>query len=157
MKINPDAEIRSQQKKESLNGIEGIAFRDDIEKLREELKQSEIKLDRLKQVFSILLKAFKYKIGEFREAVFSLLGYKLDIADNAVISLLSVYAFSPNDTICVQKGENSLQLLETPFLSNAVYGISKEVEIYYKRGKSIPALLAGVTLNLWEKSTIQVS
>lgn len=96
------------------------------------------------------------KINEFREIVFSTLGYKLDINENSVVSLLSVFAFSPSDQICFKKDQNSMILLESEFIRDSKGGVAKEVEIYYKRGGSIPALLAGITLSLWEKTTIQV-
>lgn len=126
-----------------------------VQMLKNELENSNKRNERLKQVVRTN-KAFKDKIHEFRELVCCILGYKIDLIDQYA-NLLSIYAFSPDDLISFKLDPNGMVLMETTFVSDVQNGVGKEVEIYYKRGRSVPAMLAAVTIGLWERSTIQVT
>ena len=114
--------------------------------LEKELETANKNLDRLKQVF-------RQKIKEFREAVYSLLGYKLDLLQSGEIRLLSNFCFNENDFLLFEKDsevQGQLVLKETEF----TFQLQNEIDLYLKKRNSIPAFLCAVTLLLWEKSTL---
>lgn len=107
----------------------------------------EKKLQRFKEIF-------KKKVATFKEAVYLLTGYKLDLRENGAsrptdIELKSVYAESSEDCIRFQLIDGRLDLIETEF----VKGLSGSILPYLTTFHSIPAFLATVTLDLFGRTT----
>ncbi|KAN0023356.1 hypothetical protein ACTFIU_011526 [Dictyostelium citrinum] len=115
-----------------------------------QINDSEKKMDRLKQIF-------KQKINEFREAVYALLGFKIDVDTNNRYKLQSMYAERESDFLMFQqspsqsnnKGKIQMELLETEFTRN----LDKEIKAYLFACKSIPSFLSQVTIELFSKQT----
>ena len=107
-----------------------------------------------------LKEIFKEKISSYREAVYLLTGFKIDLhsaeggagSQHPRLRLRSVYAERPEDSLIFQWTEStSLELLETPFISEHV---DRKLLALLRSSNSIPAFLASVTLDLFEKQTI---
>jgi mitotic spindle assembly checkpoint protein MAD1 len=106
-----------------------------------------------------LKEMFKERITSFREAVYLLTGYKVDLytaEDDAKagqeckrLRLRSMYAESPDDSLIFQWRGETLELLETPFASK----IDPKLFSYLNRSNSVPAFLSNVTIELFENQT----
>jgi len=99
---------------------------------------------------------FREHIALFREAVYLLTGFKVDMitaaGPNPKFRLRSMYAPSEADTLLFQFGEGSrqLELLDTPFATT----LDSKILVYLRQCNSIPAFLSNITLNLFESSTL---
>lgn len=118
-----------------------------ITDLQEQLSNSEKKLARLMEIF-------KQKIKQFREVVFTLLGYQIDMQSDGSIKLRSLYAFHEDDWIEFRRDDltKGMKLMESSFLIQ----YSEELERFVRKGNSIPAFLSSVTNSLWDKSTMAI-
>jgi mitotic spindle assembly checkpoint protein MAD1 len=103
-----------------------------------------------------LKEVFRKEMGKFREAVYLLTGFKVDMenCDNPRLRLRSMYAARKDDRLDFQwktKGEDrGLQLLHSPTAA----ALSDEVEVYLKKFHSIPGFLSAATLKLLEATTL---
>lgn len=107
-----------------------------------------------------LKESFREQIGKFREGVYLLTGFKIDMmADSTPLrfKVRSLYAEREEDHLIfawpnVKKGEavTSLDLLDTPQAQLLAQDQSFE---YMTKFKSLPAFLASVQLGLFEKQT----
>jgi mitotic spindle assembly checkpoint protein MAD1 len=107
-----------------------------------------------------LKESFREQIGKFREGVYLLTGFKIDMmADSTPLrfKVRSLYAEREEDHLMfawpnVKKGEavTSLDLLDTPQAQLLAQDQSFE---YMTKFKSLPAFLASVQLGLFEKQT----
>ncbi|EDO29862.1 predicted protein, partial [Nematostella vectensis] len=71
-----------------------------VQDVKAQLSSSELKNQRLKEVFS-------RKIQEFREACYALTGYKIDVVRDKKYRLQSMYAERANDDLLFEVGTNS--------------------------------------------------
>lgn len=111
--------------------------------LRKQMERSELKNQRLKEVF-------QKKIQEFRSVCYVLTGYQVDITTENQYRLTSVYAEHMDDSLLFKKGSNgSMQLMETEFSTT----LDEMVALHLHHQKSIPAFLSAVTLDLFSKQT----
>lgn len=106
-----------------------------------------------------LKEMFKERITSFREAVYLLFGYKLDLinSENETegpkrLRLRSMFAESPEDSLLFQWKGEVLELLETPFASK----LDSKLFTLLNTSNSIPAFLSNVTLELFENQTFMV-
>ncbi|CAM9649065.1 unnamed protein product [Lampetra planeri] len=115
-----------------------------IADLRKQLESAELKNLRLKEVFQM-------KIQEFRNAYYSLTGYKMDGSTEGQYKLSSMYAERENDyllfKVCANAGQ--MQLLETEFSQ----GLSDLISLHLHQQKSIPVFLSAITLELFSRQT----
>lgn len=94
------------------------------------------------------LEKYKTHFKRIFRLIQGLFGYKMVInKDN--IELLSIYAFNSDDLFVFKETGDSVQLLENDF----VRAWQKEVELYLIKGRSVPGLLSGVTLELFNTKT----
>ncbi|RLN55728.1 hypothetical protein BBJ28_00011713 [Nothophytophthora sp. Chile5] len=125
----------------------------DIEKLRQENALLRSKLEKLTGVADTEL--FRDQIRQYREAVFLLTGFKVDLKRSngmELLTLRSVYADHDDDELLVRMEANgSLELLETEYCSQ----INQRVFAYLTTCRSFPAFLSTLTLHLFEKQTFQ--
>lgn len=135
------AKIQPDESGNCFNSAAGLT------ELQEQLASSEKKLTRLMEIF-------KQKIKQFREIVFLLLGYQIDLQSDGGIRLRSLYAFHEDDWIEFRRDEVSkgMKLMESPFLAQ----YPEELERFVRKGNSIPAFLSHVTSSLWDKSTMAI-
>uniref|UniRef100_A0A674NBA4 Mitotic spindle assembly checkpoint protein MAD1 n=1 Tax=Takifugu rubripes TaxID=31033 RepID=A0A674NBA4_TAKRU len=111
--------------------------------LRKQMESSELKNQRLKEVF-------QRKIQEFRTVCYILTGYQMDITTENQYRLTSVYAEHMDDSLLFKKGSNgSMQLMETEFSKT----LGEMVSLHLHHQKSIPAFLSAVTLDLFSRQT----
>lgn len=118
-------------------------------KLMDTIKQKEKMIQRLKEVFSA-------KSSEFREAVYSLLGYKLDFLPNGRVRLTSMYAEQTDHafifdgeagTMQLSAGESTSVDKANPFLAS----VNNLISYWSGERHSIPGMLSALTLELLEK------
>lgn len=133
-------------------------LKEENQRMKEELKDKEKRMMRLKEVWT-------GKALEFREAVYSLLGYKLDFQSTGRVKLTSMYSpssdcsfhFSSDEpgpaasgVVADREGTGTMQLTGG---GNEMWVNSLDPLIRYwvvERG-SIPCFLSSVTLNLWKE------
>eukprot|EP00516_Mucochytrium_quahogii_P006065 CAMPEP_0203754064 /NCGR_PEP_ID=MMETSP0098-20131031/7720_1 /ASSEMBLY_ACC=CAM_ASM_000208 /TAXON_ID=96639 /ORGANISM=" , Strain NY0313808BC1" /LENGTH=712 /DNA_ID=CAMNT_0050644917 /DNA_START=224 /DNA_END=2359 /DNA_ORIENTATION=- len=106
--------------------------------------------ERLKQVF-------KEKTRAFKEAVYLLTGYKIDMMDKESkpqLRLRSMYAEKPDDELIFQWNTNGggLELLETSFCNE----LDENTFAYLTKMNAVPAFLANLTLDLFGKQTLAI-
>ena len=106
-------------------------------------------MDRLKALF-------RQKITKFKEAVYLLTGFKIDMTTDAKqwpqLRVRSMYAERENDLLLFRWSQaegGGLELLETDFCSR----LDEDIIAYLTRCNSIPAFLSTVNLDLFEKQT----
>ncbi|KND00966.1 uncharacterized protein SPPG_04065 [Spizellomyces punctatus DAOM BR117] len=119
--------------------------------LKQAVEEKEKRVARLKEVYQA-------KAQEYREAVYSLLGYKLEIEIDGRVRLTSMYASQDQDPSFVfasgESDQGTMQLVGGA--GDAEKRIRAAASYYVEQKGSVPALLAGVTLELFEKSRMQV-
>lgn len=106
-----------------------------------------------------LKEVFKEKIAQYREAVYLLTGYRIDLLTvdsvpraQTRLRLRSMYAERPDDAIeFMWRDLVTLELLDSPFVSDY---LDQKYLRYLQTSKSVPAFLASVTLDLQEKQTL---
>lgn len=104
-----------------------------------------------------LKEMFKEKISTFREAVYLLTGYKMELYSAEIgqgktvnrLKIRSMYAEAPEDCLIFQLSENGPELLESDFANRMDETLIQHLQRY----QSVPAFLANVTLTLFENST----
>lgn len=100
-----------------------------------------------------LVEAFKKTSQEFREVCYQLTGYKIDIPCSNQYRLTSMYAESPEDFFLFQQSSGGeIQLLGTQFSET----LQDLIDLYLQRQDSIPAFLSSVTLDLFNKQTMNL-
>jgi mitotic spindle assembly checkpoint protein MAD1 len=116
-----------------------------IHMLEQTIAQKEKMMRRLKEVFQA-------KSSEFREAVYALLGYKLDFLQNGRVRLTSMHA-EHTDHAFIFDGEEDTMKLAGDERANGDFMRMVDNLIKYWSGerKSIPGMLAALTLELLEK------
>jgi mitotic spindle assembly checkpoint protein MAD1 len=101
-----------------------------------------------------LKEMFKERIQFFREGVYLLTGFKIDMTsdrDSPQLRLRSMYADNESDHLLFQWEPDGLQLMETPFASR----LDSKIFTYLSTCNSVPAFLSNLTLELFEKQTWQ--
>ena len=110
-----------------------------------------------------LKEQFREQILRFRDAVYIITGWKVDMkppqskSKPTVVTLRSMYAEQPEDTLVFQSlhdGENfvGFDIMGTSFF----HRIDERVKSLLKlRSVPIPAFVSGVTTDLFEKQTMQ--
>lgn len=103
-----------------------------------------------------LKEMFKERITLFREAVYQLTGFKIDLYSvdstdgvHPRLRLRSMYAEDPDDSLLFQWKGSDLQLLETPFAGK----VDPRFFSMLSGSNSVPAFLSNVTLELFENQT----
>jgi len=90
------------------------------------------------------------KIEEFRLACYNLFGYKMQVS-GAKYTLSSMYADREEDVLCFGRNESGgMELLETPYCAR----LQEELDQFLRKWNSIPALLAHITSDNFQKTTV---
>lgn len=124
-----------------------------LDELKTTLQQTEKKSLRLKQIFTT-------KSLEFREAVASILGWKLDFMPNGRVKATSILYPSHIDSDG-EEAENSITFdgengtMKVSGGPNSVFAgeIRQAVEFWVEGRKEIPCFLAALTLEFYERTT----
>lgn len=105
-------------------------------------------------------KVFAEKISVFRQACCLLFGYTVEMSEEQQLStgmtvtlftLQSMYAQSEEESIIFQFESNHMNLLANEYTSSPE--ISRMVDVYLEKFKSIPAFTANLTSELFSKAT----
>lgn len=122
------------------------AAQDEMEELRHALASSEKKQSRLKQIWTA-------KSLEFREAVASILGWKLDFMPNGRVKVSSMYKPGDEDgeNSIVFDGENGTMKVSGGEQSVFAGDIRDQIVYWVEGRKEIPCFLAALTLEFWER------
>ncbi|KDO29089.1 hypothetical protein SPRG_06144 [Saprolegnia parasitica CBS 223.65] len=167
MMLNPTSHHVLQTAPES---ADVVALREENERLKETLQQVTHQTPRAKPPASAasittphetveglrilnqrLKEVFRDQINKYRDAVYRVTGYKIDLKKNE-LSLRSMYAENEGDEIKFRLvDEENMALLETDFCAS----LDPKYLGYLSHCNSPPAFVSTVTLNLFEKQTFQ--
>ncbi|KAI8843000.1 mitotic checkpoint protein-domain-containing protein [Chytridium lagenaria] len=116
----------------------------ECEEARRQIQEKEKRMMRLKEVYAA-------KAQEYREAVFSLVGYKVDFQEGRV-KLVSTYSNPDDPSFLFTSGPNDEGTMQLVGGSSERLPVLQRARQYYidERG-SVPAFLASVTLAGWER------
>ncbi|KAF2703114.1 mitotic spindle assembly checkpoint protein-like protein MAD1 [Pleomassaria siparia CBS 279.74] len=125
-----------------------IAAQDELAELTHTVAERDKRIKRLKQIWTA-------KSLEFREAVASILGWKLDFMPNGRVRVTSM--FYPGDqesgeNSIVFDGENGTMKVSGGEQSAFANEIRDTITFWVEERKEIPCFLAAMTLEFWEKS-----
>jgi len=112
-----------------------------VKDLQEELEKAEVKKKRL-------MEAFKKTSHDFREVVYHLTGYRIDVLQENKYRMLPLYAENQEDSLLFQKSKTGeIQMLESEFSLE----LGDLMEEHLERNNSIPMFLAGLIMQLYYK------
>lgn len=94
------------------------------------------------------LDSYRAYCKRFMKVVTGLMGYKIELMDEK-ITLLSLYAFDKQDTLVFHQHDDNLQLITNDFALTW----QNEIQNYLVNGRSLPAFLSCITLELFNKKT----
>jgi chromosome segregation ATPase len=122
------------------------AVRDELEELRTQLASSTKKIHRLKQIWTA-------KSLEFREAVASILGWKLDFMPNGRVKVTSMFkpADEDGENSIIFDGENGTMKVSGGEQSVFAGEIRDQIVYWVEGRKEIPCFLSALTLEFWER------
>ncbi|KAJ3332347.1 coiled-coil domain-containing protein mad1 [Blyttiomyces sp. JEL0837] len=113
-------------------------------KIKQALEEKDRRFARLKDVY-------KDKAQEFKEAVFSLLGYEVDFQEGRV-RLKSTFANEDDASFLFASNSNDSGTMQLVGGSpEATASLDHARQFYIAQNESIPAFLASVTLSWWER------
>ncbi|KFM77084.1 Mitotic spindle assembly checkpoint protein MAD1, partial [Stegodyphus mimosarum] len=92
-----------------------------------------------------ILENARIKSTEFREAVYRLLGYRIDVPAAETYKFSHVYAESRDDYLLFQINSEGIQLIETEYSKQ----LGDRMELYLQQYDSFPAFLASLTMDLF--------
>lgn len=142
------------------------AMKLELEAMERTVEEKEKRMRRLKEIWTA-------KSSEFREAVASLLGYKLDFLPNGRVRVTSMFHLSPEyrhgsadasldgpgsmgaggDNSIIFDGENGTMKISGGPSSMFAMEIKGLIEFWVEGKKDIPCFLAAMTLDFFEKTT----
>ena len=112
-----------------------------VKALKDELEKADVKKKRL-------MEAFKKTSQDFREVVYHLTGYRIDVLQENKYRMLPLYAESQDDSLLFQKSKSGeIQMLESEFSLE----LGELMEEHLERNNSIPMFLAGLIMQLYYK------
>jgi mitotic spindle assembly checkpoint protein MAD1/[phosphatase 2A protein]-leucine-carboxy methyltransferase len=125
------------------------AAQDELAELTQTVAEKEKRIKRLKQIWAA-------KSLEFREAVASIMGWKLDFMPNGRVRVTSM--FYPGDeqtgeNSIVFDGENGTMKVSGGEHSAFANEIRETITFWVEERKEIPCFLAAMTLEFWERTT----
>lgn len=112
-----------------------------VQELKEQLEKADVRKQRL-------MEAFKKTSHDFREVVYHLTGYRIDVLSENKYRMLPLYAESQDDSLLFQKSKTGeIQMLESEFSLE----LGELMEEHLERNNSIPMFLAGLIMQLYYK------
>lgn len=125
------------------------AAQDELAELTHIVAEREKRIKRLKQIWTA-------KSLEFREAVASILGWKLDFMPNGRVRVTSMFYPGDQETgenSIVFDGENGTMKVSGGEQSAFANEIRDLITFWVEERKEIPCFLAAMTLEFWERTT----
>jgi len=116
---------------------------EEISHMKEELEKAELRKQRL-------MEAFKKTSGDFREVVYQLTGYRIDVLADHKYRMTPLYAESSADHLLFQKAKSGeIQMLESEYSLE----LGELMELHLEKQNSIPMFLAGLIRHLWRRQS----
>ncbi|WBW72755.1 mitotic spindle checkpoint protein Mad1 [Schizosaccharomyces osmophilus] len=109
--------------------------------LKKELLDRDKRIQRLKEIFSV-------KSLEFREAIYSLFGYKIEFLPNGSVRVTSMYSNESNTAFVFDGETSTMKLVGKPSSPD----FERLVKFWCDEQKTIPGMLAALTLELIDKN-----
>ncbi|KAG8182774.1 hypothetical protein JTE90_023408 [Oedothorax gibbosus] len=116
-----------------------------LQGLKDQLAASEKKIQ-------FILENARTKSTEFREAVYRLTGYCIDVPTAETYKLSHVYADSSEDYLLFKINSEGVQLIETEYSKH----VSHRMDVYLRQYDSFPAFLASLTMDLFNQQTFML-
>ena len=114
----------------------------------EKIKELKVDLEKAEKREKRMMEAFKTTSKEFREVVFKLTGYRIDVHSNNIYKLIPGDAETPEDNLMFQKTDDGeICMLESDFSLE----LGELMEEHLERHNSIPMFLAGLIRTLYFK------
>ncbi|GBB97088.1 hypothetical protein RclHR1_02910016 [Rhizophagus clarus] len=126
-----------------------LNLEEENKQLISQVADKEKRMTRLKEVW-------KAKAQEYREAVYSLLGYKVEFLENGRVRLTSMYSEQDDHSLVFTSDEDDLGTMQLVDGGNTEYIKSLDNLIKYwvvERG-SIPCFLSSLTMDLFGKTAL---
>ncbi|CAE6998428.1 hypothetical protein PTT_16480 [Pyrenophora teres f. teres 0-1] len=122
------------------------ATQTELAELNQKLSSTLKKIDRLKQIWTA-------KSLEFREAVASILGWKLDFMPNGRVKVTSMFkpADDEGENSIIFDGENGTMKVSGGEQSVFAGEIRDQIVYWVEGRKEIPCFLSALTLEFWER------
>lgn len=141
-------ENRPQEKNRALVPYSSLeAVRAEMRELNATIAEQAKRMDRLKQVFG-------KKSLEFREAVFALLGYKVDLLPNKKVRATSVYAASEDEAFTFVPDPKARSMKFVGIDDGPLTAQHENlVSFWIKERRDIPCFLAALNLELYDQTT----
>ncbi|KAK9472572.1 spindle assembly checkpoint component Mad1 [Dipodascopsis tothii] len=117
----------------------------EIREIEKQLADREKRMRRLKEIWSA-------KSMEFREAVYSLLGYKLDFLPNNKVRATSMFASSDDESFTFDPDAGTMKLsgrTDSPFAREC----ANLITFWVQERREIPCFLAALNLELYDRTT----
>ncbi len=130
------------------------------QRLEQVVIEKDKRMQRLKEVIStrfallrLTEQVFAAKSSEFREAVYSLLGYRMDFLPNGRVRLSSMYAEKTDHAFLFDGEAGTMQLTGQQGGDDFMEAVGSLIKFWSEERHSIPGLLSAVTLELFEQGT----
>jgi mitotic spindle assembly checkpoint protein MAD1 len=140
------AQLQGQMSPTSVPAASLQSVQDELAEAQSTIASHEKKIKRLKQIWTA-------KSLEFREAVASILGWKLDFMPNGRVKVTSMFKPSDDDgeNSIVFDGENGTMKVSGGEQSVFAGEIRDQIVYWVEGRKEIPCFLAALTLEFWER------
>ncbi|RUS21761.1 spindle assembly checkpoint component Mad1 [Endogone sp. FLAS-F59071] len=117
--------------------------------LETQIAAKEAREKRFKQIWGA-------KLTEYREAVHSLLGYKLDFLENGRVRLKSMYSEADDHSFIFTSNDGDMGMMKLAGGGNTEYmnSMQNQIRFWVNERDSIPAFLSSVTLELFDRTTV---
>ncbi|KAK9367259.1 spindle assembly checkpoint component Mad1 [Lipomyces kononenkoae] len=136
-------------RREDIGQVVGVTTLDrlklEMKEMQSLVAEKEKRMKRLKEIWSA-------KSMEFREAVYSLLGYKLDFLPNNKVRATSMFAASDEESFTFDPELGTMKLsgrADSPFAQEC----SNLIQFWVQERREIPCFLAALNLELYDKTT----
>lgn len=96
-----------------------------------------------------LTETYKQATKDYREGVYILTGYKIDMPQMNQFSVMSQYAETPNDYLQFQHERGAMELLDTSYARSL-----RELTEQHLKQSGIPVFLSALTMELYSRQTV---
>ncbi|KAK9375708.1 spindle assembly checkpoint component Mad1 [Lipomyces chichibuensis] len=136
-------------RREDIGQVVGV---NTLDRLKLEMKEMETLVAEKEKRMKRLKEIWSAKSMEFREAVYSLLGYKLDFLPNNKVRATSMFAASDEESFTFDPELGTMKLsgrADSPFAQEC----SNLIQFWVQERREIPCFLAALNLELYDKTT----
>eukprot|EP00762_Andalucia_godoyi_P002364 ANDGO_02809.mRNA.1 Spindle assembly checkpoint component mad1 len=159
--VNPETKSRAELSASEVDRLRSSnkVLQDELTKIKQKFSTVEFtqeahdklikELEDVKKMNVRIKEMFRQKAREFRDAVFSLFGWKVDLAEDGVYRLQSCVARTEADILLFQIADGRVNMLESPF----VQSIDPHILHVLESSASIPLFLHVLSQRLLDPRT----